>query len=120
MKRKEKEKALTKVQAVDRIRKFFKGLFFKPSQVQENQNTVNEKENNQFRETIQIKQDEEELRILELQQEFKKGDIEEEEIPEDDYEKLIKLYDDQNEKLQQEIERYKKETYKILQEIKKG
>ena len=122
MKKNEEDKALIKVHLgiFNKIRNFFRSLFCRELLVQEKQDIVSEKYNNNFKETVQIKQDEEELRILKLQQEFKNSNIEEEEISEDDYSKLIRLYDEQNEKLRQEIEKYKIETYKILQEIKKG
>ena len=120
MKKNKEEKALANLHYgfFERIKNFLKVLFLKEKSPEATKNTTIEMTSNKFRETIQIKQDEEKMRILELQQEFKKGNIEEEEIPEDDYSKLIKLYDEQNEKLRQEIERYKIETYKKLQEMK--
>ena len=67
-----------------------------------------------------LKNDEiqEKLRLIELQNKFKKGEIFEEDIDDEDYEKLLELYDEQNNKIKQEINTYKEETKIILNELK--
>lgn len=122
MRENSEEKGLTKIQtgAFARIKRFFQNLLVgkeKTPRVEAHINTNNNEDD--FRENIQIKQEEEEKRILKLQQDFKKGIIEEKDLPEEDYKKLLKLYNEQNEKIKQEIEMYRKETAKILEKLKK-
>lgn len=69
---------------------------------------------NSFKKTIIIEQDEEELRLLKLQEAYKNGKILEENIPESDKCKLIDLYKKQNKKLKETIENEKYEIRKIL------
>ena len=68
--------------------------------------------NSDFLNSILIKQDEEEMRILKLQRDYKAGKILEKDIPEKDHKKLIELYKTQNrtlrEKLKIKLERLKK------------
>ena len=75
--------------------------------------------NDDFKSKIKVNEDKEKIRLLELQKKFKNGEIAEEEMDYDDYEKLLKLYDDQNEKLKAEIEKYKIETATSIKRIKK-
>lgn len=121
MRENNEEKGLIKIHTgiIGRIRNFFQKLLFGKEKIliEANINTSNNE--NDFKENIQIKQDDEEKRILKLQQDFKQGIIEEEDIPEDDYTNLLKLYDEQNEKIRQEIEMYRKGTAKILEKFKK-
>ncbi len=123
MRENSEEKGLTKIHtgAFARIKRFFQNLLVgkeKIPRVEAHINTNNNEDD--FRENIQIKQEEEEKRILKLQQDFKKGIIEEKDLPEEDYKKLLKLYNEQNEKIKQEIEMYRKETAKILEKFKKA
>lgn len=122
MRENNQEKGLTKthIGILGRIRNFFQNLLFgkEKTPIEAQINTSNNENN--FKENIQIKQEEEKKRILKLQQDFKQGIIEEEDIPEDDYTNLLKLYDEQNEKIRQEIEMYRKETAKILEQLKKA
>lgn len=110
----EETKSLVKIEKgfFKKLRKFFHNLFRK----REKENTVL-RENDNFKEYVKIQQDKEENRILKLQEEFRQGSIDENEIEENDYNKLLKLYDEQNEKLRKEIEMYKIETKKVLQKM---
>lgn len=60
----------------------------------------------------------EEKRILELQRKFSDGQIDEEDITEEDKDKLNKLYDVQIMEITERIEKYKKETLKIIKNLK--
>lgn len=71
-----------------------------------------------FKSKIVLTEDKEKIRLLDLQKKFKSGEIEEQELNYDDYQKLIKLYDEQNEKLKKEIEEYRKETETIIKKRK--
>ena len=71
-----------------------------------------------FKDSVKIIENNEESRILELQKLFKSGKIHEKDIGSEDHQKLLELYDKQNEKLKQEIEKCKEETAKELKNIK--
>lgn len=75
--------------------------------------------NNNFKQKIRIEQDKEKLRILKLQEDYKNGLIKEDEISKEDYQKLLDLYDEQNKKINKEIERDKIQIRKMLEELKK-
>ena len=72
-----------------------------------------------FMKRIKVEEDKEEKRLLKLQDEFRKGNIQEEEMTKEDIEKLHILYNKQIEEIEQSIENYKQETLKIMREIKK-
>ncbi len=113
----EEQKSLIKAKKgfFEKVKNFFLNLFKRKSA--EEVNTAIREEYNNFKEYIQIQEDKEKSRILNLQEEFKQGNIDENEIEENDYNKLLKLYDEQNEKLRKEIEMYKVETDKILKQM---
>lgn len=118
MKSNEEEKSLAKVQNTfwNKIKKFLNSLFNKKeihTGIIEEQ-----KDNHNFKENLQIKKDEEKERIVYLQKEYKEGNIDEYDLTEDEYSKLIKLYEEQNKKLREEIELCKKETANILCQMK--
>ena len=74
--------------------------------------------NSDFSKNIEFKIDKEELRILKLQKEYKSGNINEENISDDDYFKLVDLYKKQNEKLKQKIKSKKKKIRENLDDLK--
>ena len=69
---------------------------------------------NNFKDSVKLIENKEENRILELQKLFKSGKIHERDINIEDYQKLLELYDKQNEHLRQEIEKCRKETARII------
>lgn len=67
---------------------------------------MNNKNNvNTFKNSIKVPEDKEKARILKLQKQYQMGIITENEISEEDYQKLLKLYDKQNKKIEDEIEK---------------
>lgn len=64
-----------------------------------------------FRERIQIKQNDD---ILRLQEKYENGIIKEKDISEEDKKKLIELYQKQNEELEKELNRYKVDIRSML------
>ena len=76
--------------------------------------------NSDFSKNIEFKIDKEELRILKLQKEYKSGNINEENISDDDYFKLVDLYKKQNEKLKQKIKLKKKKIKESLDDLKES
>ena len=104
---------------IEKIRNFFTKIFHKSKY---KDNNFNEQEipytNNNFKEQIVIKEDEEKLRLLKLQKDYENELIEEDISPED-YQKLLDLYDEQNKKISEEIERDRIEIKNMLQKLKK-
>ena len=74
--------------------------------------------NNDFFKNIEFKMNKEEMRILKLQKEYKSGNINEENISDEDYFKLVDLYKKQNEKLKQKIKSKKKKIRENLDDLK--
>ena len=74
--------------------------------------------NNDFFKNIEFKMNKEEMRILKLQKEYKSGNINEENISDEDYFKLVDLYKKQNEKLKQKIKLKKKKIRENLDDLK--
>ena len=64
-----------------------------------------------FRDRIQIKQNDD---ILRLQEKYENGLIKENDISEEDKKKLIELYQKQNEELEKELNKYKVDIRSML------
>lgn len=64
-----------------------------------------------FRDRIQIKQNDD---ILRLQEKYENGLIKEKDISEEDKKKLIELYQKQNEELEKELNKYKVDIRSML------
>lgn len=104
-----------------KIKQSFKNIF-KKNIVENNDTIISENyrnSNDDFENRITIKQDEEEIRILELQRRFSNKEITEDEISKEDVIKISELYDKQiadiKEKINQNIsltEKYKQEILK--------
>lgn len=112
---KEKGMVRYKESIINKLKSFLRRIFYKVK-YQENEKY---NQNNDFRKEIEIKPDEEKLRILKLQEDYEKGLIEEIDISKEDYEKLLILYDEQNKKIEEEIEKERIETKKMLQQLKR-
>lgn len=102
---------------IKKIKSFFRKIFNR-FKYQENKKEIVYETNN-FKDEIAIKQDKEKLRILKIQEDYKNGLIEEEDISKEDYQKLLDLYDEQNKKINEEIERDKIEIKNMLEKLKK-
>lgn len=119
MKSKQEEKSLINThnglfnKVIYLLRKFFHKQRY--NDIQENIQETNNK--NKFKEQIQIEKSAYDEEMLIIQQEFKQGTIDENDIKEEDYIELIRLYDTQNEKLKQEIEMYKIKTANLLKQM---
>ena len=69
---------------------------------------------NKWKQTLKITENKEEKRILELQRKIKANEINEEDLTEEDYKKLIQLYTKQNQELRKKIEIYRQIIKKKL------
>ncbi len=102
---------------LSKIKNFFRNLFAKKELKQDNiesKTTHNIVVNNNFKENIEIKRDEEATKIINLQKEYKAGNIKEEDMTDDEHKKLIELYKKQNEEL---IEKINTKKYKIRKKL---
>ena len=100
-----------------KISEFFKKIFSKKEVLSKEVIITNEKNNN-FLENIKIKEDKEELRLLQLKQQYENGEIDEEEISDEDVNKLCELYKKETDKLNADTERRKNHIAQMLKELK--
>ena len=102
----------------------FKKLFFrKKSKVLNNidQNSIYDKEEKHpFIENIIIKESEEEKRLKILMKQYDNGEIDEEDISDEDIDKLIKMYEKETEELNADTEKRKIHIAQMLKELKNG
>jgi hypothetical protein len=103
-----------------KIKNFFLNIFRKDTSkdeiIENTTNVMNNKSN--FRSNITIKQDEEEMKILKLQQDYKAGNILEQDMTDEEHKKLIELYKKQNDDLKEKIEIKKNNLRKRLNDLK--
>ena len=100
-----------------KISEFFKKIFSKKEVLSKEVIITNEKNNN-FLKNIKIKEDKEELRLLQLKQQYENGEIDEEEISDEDVDKLCELYKKETDKLNADTERRKNHIAQMLKELK--
>lgn len=89
-----------------RIKNFFKNLFGKKDNkqvVEIEENSTNTKENNEFKEYIKMTEDEE-TKLLDLQARYRRGEIGQNDLTEDQIDALCDLYDKQIEDLRKSIQ----------------
>lgn len=101
-----KEKIKYNIKFMSKIKDLFTNLFCRRLNMKENieiKEECNDIKKNTFRENIEIKQGEEELRIIKLQNDYKTGNIKEEDMTDEESKKLIDLYKRQNKELQDKI-----------------
>ena len=106
---------------ISKIKKMFRNLFSNREKIQDNTNTekmIRDVENNTFKENIIVKHDEEELKVIKLQKEYKAGKIFEEDMTDEERSKLIELYQKQNKELKEKIEIKRNRIRKRLDELK--
>lgn len=119
-----------------KIANFFKKIFFKKKEytIENNKESIatnfqnkeniekkvnyNNYANNQFFENIVIKDNLEEKRLKELQRQYDNGEIDEEDISDEDMEKIIEMYEKETAKLNEDTEMRKIHISKMLKELK--
>lgn len=92
-----------KINLFGKIKNFFKNLFGK-KQVEENEEIVVEQQesSNEFKDSIKMTE-EEENQLLELQKKYRRGEIAENDLTEEQIDALCDLYDKQIEEIKQSI-----------------
>ena len=109
---------------LEKIKEFFRNLFKinnqqyieAPKEVIEPISNMKEKRSFDFKNQIVVANEEEE-RIIKLQKDLKAGLIEEEDLSEEDFDSLTKLYESQIEKTKQSIQRYKNRIVSIKSKL---
>ena len=104
-----------------KITNFFKKLFHIGKKEEQAENVVeNDNQREEFISRISIKEDDEENRIKRLKLEYENGEISEEDMLEEDMEKLIEIYNNETEKLNEDTERRKMHISEMLKKLKVG
>ena len=107
-----------------KIKTFFKGIFTKniENSNQESNEEVTEirenKQKNEFIETIRNIEDEE-IKLLKLQQKFENGELKEEDLTKDQEKLLCALYDRQIEELKKSNELRKQKLFEFRKQMQK-
>lgn len=109
---------------LDKIKEFFRNIFGinnqqyieAPKEYVEPINNIKSQSNINFKDEIVVA-NEKEKRILKLQKDFKAGLIEEEDLSEEDFNLLSKLYERQIEKTKQSIQTYKNRIISIKSKL---
>ncbi len=108
-----------------KISNFFKRLFSRMKNVSKEEiteqpvyinNTNNQKEN--FIEQVVIPENQEEKRLRLLKLKYDNGEIDEEDISDEDIEKIVEMYEKETDKINADTERIKKNIERMLKELK--
>ena len=91
-----------------KISDFFKKIFSKKEVLQNEDIIVNNEKNDSFIKNIQIKENKEELRLLQLKQQYENEETDEEDISDEDIDNLCKLYEKETDELNADTERKEK------------
>lgn len=105
----------------NKISKFFKNFFNIGRKKEEHHipdNTNNNFHKDKFIDNISVKENEEEKKLKELQLKYENGEIDEDEMLDEEIDKLIKMYKNETEKLNMDTEKRKKHISKMLNELK--
>ena len=97
---------------------FFKKIFSKKEVLQNEDIIVNNEKNDSFIKSTQIKENKEELRLLQLKQQYEQGEIGEEDLSAEEIDKLCELYEKETEELNADTERRKYHIAQMLKELK--
>lgn len=106
----------------NKIFNFIKKIFFN-KKLNTNKNIsenaiIKEKDDEKFLNNIQIKENEEEKRLKILQLQYDNGEIYEDDISDEDIDKLIALYKKETEEINKDTLKRKKHIEKMLKEMK--
>lgn len=105
-----------------KISNFFKRILFRKNEVFteaiDEEPTYNNRCKENFIENIAVKENEEEKRLKDLQLLYDNGKIDEENISDEDMDKLIKMYEKETEELNADTQRRKNHIAQMLKELK--
>ena len=105
-----------------KISNFFKNIFFRKKEAVltniDEPLIYHKEQKNSFIENIEIKETEEEKRLKTLKMQYDNGEIDEEDILDEDIDKLVKMYEKETEELNADTERRKIHIAQMLKELK--
>lgn len=101
-----------------KISDFFKKIFLKKEVLKNKVIIVNNDKDDNFIQNIQIKENKEELRLLQLKQQYENEETDEEDISDEDIDNLCKLYEKETDELNADTERRKNHIAQMLKELK--
>lgn len=102
-----------------KIAEFFKKLFSRKKILQSKNENISNDIRDSFIESIKIKKDKEKLRLCKLKQQYDNGEIDEDDIPDEDVEKLVELYEEETDKLKADTEKIKNHIRQMLKQLQK-
>lgn len=105
----------------NKISRFFKKIFNIDRKNEEqsiSDNTTNTLQKSEFIYNIAIKENEEDKRLKELQLKYENGEVDEDELLDEDIDKLIEMYKKETDKLNLDTKKRKEHIVKMLNELK--
>ena len=103
-----------------RIRKFVMAIFKKNNETEKNdidtQITIDNSKQNFIKEIV-VKQEQDDVETLNVQKDFKDGNILEKDIPENTKNRLVELYRKQNKQMKEKINIEKNQIRKMLNDL---
>lgn len=102
-----------------KIAEFFEKIFSRKKILQSKNENISNDIRDSFIESIQIKKDKEKLRLCKLKQQYDNGEIDEDDIPDEDVEKLVELYEEETDKLKADTEKIKNHIRQMLKQLQK-
>lgn len=79
---------------------------------------INNDKNNSFIQNVRIRENKEDLRLIQLKHQYEQGEIDEEDLSEEEIDKLCDLYKKETEKLNIDTEKRKNHIVQMLKELK--
>ena len=106
-----------------KIINFFKNLFVRKEEIampDTDDKTVDiMAQREKFVRSIEIKEDEEDNRLKAIQLQYDNGEIDEDDISEEDIDKLVEMYEKETDELNADTEKRKRHIAKMLEELKR-
>lgn len=102
----------------NKICNFLKNIFSKKKVLSSEIVKVNNYNNDSFIQNIQIKENKEKSRLIQLKQQYEQGEIGEEDLSAEEIDKLCELYEKETEELNADTERRKYHIAQMLKELK--
>lgn len=97
---------------------FFKNIFSRKQASQNEDFTLIDDKDNSFIQNIQVTENKEELRLLQLKQQYENGEIFEEDMSDEDIDELCKIYEKETAELNNDTLRRKNHIAEMLKELK--
>ena len=94
------------------------GMYYILSNLKKDCYIIIDDKDNSFIQNIQVKENKEELRLLQLRQQYENGEIFEEDMSDEDIDELCKIYEKETDELNNDTLRRKNHIAEMLKELK--